>query len=434
MLRAACHAALPAFALLCAAGCAQLGDRLTSFPSPTEAGLNTPDLIDPPAQAEGDRLFDGRELHMVAERVREVARPPVLPPKRSVLVLSGGGNYGAYTAGVLAGWSRCGRPDFDVVTGISTGAIIAPLAFLGPKYDPQLQEFYTTLQNDDLYRVKKSVRALIFSDALADTRPLERKVEATITPELVAEIAAEHAKGRRLYVGTTELDSKRFVVWDVGAVASRGRPEDVGLIRRIILGSSAIPGFFPPQKINVAVDGELYTERHIDGGANVPLFFRPPYVPPGAERDPVAASLYDTDLYILVAGKLFPDPDVVRRRALVIAGTSVSSVLYAQTRSELQKLFTLSLLTGMNYHATAISAEFPAPKSSTEFNPEEMTAMFNEGVRRVRDGTVWRRTPPGAEPGETPLERAGPVLTRVPRSAPQPVQPSLPDLPPAAAK
>src|SRR5262249_10189312 len=155
-------------------------------------------------------------------------------------------------------------PAFDVVTGVSTGALTAPYAFLGPKYDGELKRFYTTLETRDVYTLRP-VRGLV-TESLADNAPLAEQIDMVLTPEIIAEVAEEHRRGRRLYVGTTELESRRFVVWDLGAIACRGTPRDRELIKSILLGSCAIPGFFPPSKIGVTVNGRPYTEQHVDGG------------------------------------------------------------------------------------------------------------------------------------------------------------------------
>lgn len=382
-------------------------------PTPVEAGLNPVELIDPEAQFEADALLDVQALYRISEQLRRELRPEKLPPKRSVLVLSGGGNYGAFSAGIICGWTLTGnRPDFDVVTGISTGALIAPMAFLGPRYDCQLEQFYTTLRNDDLYRIRRPLASLL-SPGLASNAPLAEKVDQTVTPALIREIAEEHAKGRRLYVGTTELEARRFVVWDMGEIASRGTPEDVKLFKQILLGSSAIPGFFPPQEIPVTVDGQQYIERHVDGGVSQALFFRPPYDTELSVKES-ENRLYDSDVYIILAGKLFADPTVVKPRALTIASNSISPLIYAQARGDLMRTYTLCMLTGMNYHMASIPMDFRAPTSSTDFDPVEMRRMFDEGVREIVAGEAWRKTPPGVGPAETPLERFGPRLTRMP--------------------
>src|SRR5262245_45290648 len=212
--------------LLLATGCKALrrGDN-----TPVKAGLNTNNLVDPVAQQEGDELADTGRPVALAERLKKVPTPEQVARRRSVLCLSGGGSYGAFSAGVLCGWTASGdrpgcngRPNFDVVTGISTGALIAPLAFLGPRYDDQVRAFYTTVEKKDIYRLRP-VRGL-FTIALADNGPLAELLDKHITPQIVEEVAAEHRKGRRLFVGTTELEGKRFVYWDIGEIACRGCP------------------------------------------------------------------------------------------------------------------------------------------------------------------------------------------------------------------
>ena len=165
-------------------------------------------------------------------------------------------------------------------------ALIAPFAFLGPRDDPLVEKFYTSVENRDLFRVRP-LRALR-SEAVADNSRLEQLVTDLLSPRVVGEVAAEHARGRRLYVGTTELESRRFVVWDLGAIAAKGTEEDLRLFRQVVLGSAAIPGFFPPVRIPVGVNGERLIERHVDGGVSQALFFRPPFVPPDRCADPAA--------------------------------------------------------------------------------------------------------------------------------------------------
>ena len=402
-------------------GCFGHVQEYTRPATPTAAGLNPADLVDPSAESGARVVTDAVSLYQVAEKIKAENRPAVMPPKRSVLCLSGGGAYGAYSAGVLIGWTRAGtRPSFDVVTGISTGALIAPLAFLGSDYDAELEAMYTRIRRDDLFRINKSIRTL-FGESLADNAPLVEKLQQSITPALMARVAQEHAKGRRLYVGTTDLDGHRQVIWDLGAIASRGRPEDLGLFQNVVLASASIPGFFPPVRIPISVDGKVYEERHVDGGVSSALFFRPPYVPPEKRADASANSLYNTDLYLVVAGKLYADPEPVRPRALAIAGSSVSSLIYSQTRGDLFTLYTASVLTGMNYHVTAVPGDVRITSASTDFDPADMRKLFDAGLGQVAAGTVWRSTPPGLERGEGVSQRAGVDLTRVPSDKPPPL-------------
>lgn len=396
------------FALLMASSLAGCANRRGEV-SPVAGGLNTRDLYDIPAQANADRETEPLFHSELIRRQRQ--RGPTPSNGRSVLCLSGGGSYGAYSAGIVCGWTcRGDRPCFDVVTGISTGALIAPFAFLGSAYDAELETFYTTMRTSDVYRLRP-IRGL-FTEALADNSPLARKLDKAITPDMVDAIAIEHARGRRLYVGTTEVEGRRFVAWDVGAIACRGTPEARELIVQIMLGSSAIPGFFGPQHIPVTVDGRRYVERHVDGGVSQALFFRPPYLPPGISN--LEDALKGTNVYAVVAGKLYADAEVIKPRSLTVAAQTTSTVLYAQCRGDLMRLWTVCQLTGMNYKMTAIPAEYPAPKTSTDFDASMLRGMFDEGVRQIRVG-LWRTSPPGMEPGEEMLVREGTYLIEQPR-------------------
>lgn len=397
------------------AGCRTGGGPLQKARSPVSSGLSTNDLIDPRGQRDADELGANEAAYAQAEATKRKPTPEQVARRRSVLCLSGGGSYGAYSAGVLCGWTASGdrpgtngRPNFDVVTGISTGALIAPLAFLGPQYDDQIRRFYTTIEKKDVYTLRP-IRGL-FTIALADNAPLARLVDTVLTPEVVLQIAQEHQKGRRLYVGTTELESKRFVFWDIGEIATRARPDNCELIKKVLLASSAIPGFFPPSKIPVTVDGRPFVEEHGDGGTTASIFFRPPYVPV-EQRTPAGLDLAGVDLYMIVAGKLFADASPLKQRSLTIAGNSVSSVIYAQTRGDLQRLYLMSLVTGMNYHLAAIPGDFPAPVSSTTFERGAMTRMFDEGYRLAAARQAWRSTPPCIGQGESLLGRYGTDLT-----------------------
>lgn len=415
--------AFPLILLAATVGC--LG-RLTDKQTPIQAGYNPVELLEPVGEQEADCQLNLKDLYVVAEQWRQARRPAVLPPVRNVLCMSGGGSYGAFSAGVLYGWGQAGtRPTFDVVTGVSTGALIAPFAFVGADYDEQLRQVYTTLRNKDIFRFRASVKTLVLAtDSFADNTPLARVIEEYITPEVMRRVAEGHAAGRRLYIGTTELESRRPVYWDIGEIACRGTPEALEMFHHILLASSAIPGFFPPVRIPVTVDGQPLEELHTDGSVSNALFFRPPFVPRDCRHDPDKTNLYGSNVYTLIAGKVYADPDRVRPRALSIASNSASALIYAETRGDLFKLYTACMLTGMNYHVAAIPAELSVPFASTDFNPEQMRGLFEQGVKWATSGPGWRTTPPGLEPGEEAFLRAGTALTRVPLEKPPAVDTS----------
>ena len=396
--------------------------KRAAYPSPAESGLNTRDLIDPLAQSEADELNPTSQLAAAGERIRKDRQQKLTEqskneggvsatqPNRNILCLSGGGSYGAYTVGVLIGWSERGdRPSFDVVTGISTGALIAPSVFLGPKYDAKLKQLYTTAVTKDIYTVRRFWG--LFDESYADTAPMAARIDAFVDAELMRDLAEAHRQGRRLYIGTTEEEGKQFVIWDIGAIAERNGPKDRELIVKVMLASSAAPGYFPAIKIDVNVDGTWHTERHVDGGVSQALFYRPPYVAPQERSNVAGRDLAGAKVYVIVAGKLYADPEVIRPWSLSSAGTNVSTLLYAQARGDLQRLYTVCLLTGMDYYLSAIPPEYVIASSIVEFDPKRMTALFEEGRRVILSAKPWRVLPPGIKEGESALTRLGPNLT-----------------------
>jgi predicted acylesterase/phospholipase RssA len=385
-------------------------------PSQTTSGISVAKLVD------SDKVDDAVPVVDVAlceALVKQLGRPGAADRPSSggynILALSGGGAYGAYSAGVLAGWAEAGtRPTFDVVTGISTGALIATLAFIGPSRDPDLRRFYTTVSNKDIYTQHRPEVAGLLGESLADSKPLECLIDAVADERLMAEVAAAHQAGRRLYVGTTHIDSRRLVVWDMGAIATRGGPVYLTLFRKILLASASIPGFFPPVRVPVEVDGAAFEELHVDGGVTAAVFFRPPVVSRANASDLGERPLAGSNLYVIVAGKLFADPGRVERKFIQIAADSISALTYAQTRGDLFQLFALSLVGKMNYHLTSIPPDAPAPASATTFDPPELVALFELGRSHGKAGNSWRSAPPGLAPGEFVPTRSSPFLKTIP--------------------
>jgi hypothetical protein len=357
--------------------------------------------------------LDADELKRAADMVR-ISRRPAVPPERTynILVLSGGGIYGAYPAGFLCGWTSTGqRPVFDVITGVSTGGLIAAVAFLGPDYDWLLTELYTTVTNRDIFRVRKPFRGL-FSISIADNEPMADRLRDIVTSEFLSRTAAEHAKGRRLYIGTTNLATRRLIVWDMGAIASRGTPESEQLFEDILLASTAVPGFFPPVHIDVDVDGQTYHELHVDGGVTRSMFFRPPYVPPSRREGFGTTSLFGSNLYIILAGKLYADSDAVRPKPLPIAGAAITSLVYSQNRGDIDRLFNYSVLTGMNFKLATIPQDFPVSNQALKFDPVEMGKLYQLGREHsVQPIIPWQDRPPALDANEELRSRTGTRLT-----------------------
>jgi len=281
---------------------------------------------------------------------------------------------------------------------VSTGALVATYAFLGPEYDAPMVRLYTSVTDRDVYR-RRPTPAVLWSESAASSAPLKRLIDAEVDDGVIAAVAKAHAAGRRLYVGTTNLDTRRLVVWDMGAVAASGRPDAAELYRKILLASASVPGFFPPVPIEVEVNGRRFTELHVDGGATTGVFLRAPTT----GHQPLAGS----DAYVIVAGKLYADPACTQRRAVRIGESALASVLYSQTRGELFRIYTLCLLGGMDYHLAAIPEDFRVGADAMAFDPDEMRRLYDAGYAAATGGRAWRDTPPGAEPHEQTCPRTG---------------------------
>jgi predicted acylesterase/phospholipase RssA len=314
-------------------------------------------------------------------------------PPRHVLALSSGGLYGAYSSGFLAGWSDSGnRPEFDVVTGVSTGALIAPLAFLGSEFDDRMQELYTGIRAEDVFKIRAWV-TIPFKDAVASSAPLRKLIESQVTPDLMKWIATEHRKGRRLYIGTTNLSTRRLVVWDMGAIACRPCPEGCDLFRDVLLASCSVPGMLPPVPFQVEVDGKTVTELHADGGVSSQIFV-PPVVFKAARTGDSTAPGAAGNLYAVVSGKLYPDANPVKQSILPILGATTGTIMYAHCRAELMSLYGQAKLAGMKYHLTALRQDLLVDvDTSLTFKKEVMTRLYSEGVRDGVGGPSWRYDP-----------------------------------------
>lgn len=319
-----------------------------------------------------------------------------LPPT-TMLAVSGGGGDGAFGAGLMCGWSEAGdRPVFRLVTGISTGALIAPFVFAGPRWDPVLRQTYTETSDADIFR-KRSLMAAIFDDALASTTPMTDLAERFITPALLGDIAAEHAKGRLLLVGTTNLDAREPVYWDMGSIAGQGSDEALALFRSICLASAAIPGAFPPVMIDVTADGRRFQEMHVDGGATRQAFMYPQTlrVKEIAAREGLERS---RKLYILRNARLDPDWASVDRRTLSIVGRAVTSLIQTQGEGDLIRMYLTCLRDGVDYNLAYIPRSFDRQRRS-EFDPDYMRPLFEIGRSMAAQGFAWAKEAPGYGPG-----------------------------------
>ena len=314
----------------------------------------------------------------------------------NALVLSGGGSNGAFGAGYLNGWTQTGnRPTFKLVTGISTGALIAPYAFLGTDYDAILEEIFTTVTNKDIYEFRSPFTALK-KDSLARTDPLALKLEEVIDDQMLRAIAAEHRRGRRLYVGTTNLDAQRLVVWNMGAIATSNQPGSIDLFRKVLLASASIPVAFPPVYIKVEVDGRRFDEMHVDGGVIAEFFLWGAMVDiTDARRElqvdpnqPPPASIY-----IIRNSQIDAAPEQVEPKLIDIASRSMISVLKAVAMGDLIRVWALAERDGVDFNYIGIPPEHAEADVST-FDPGDMRRLFELGHAIALSPEPWRKEPP----------------------------------------
>jgi len=317
-----------------------------------------------------------------------------LPPV-AFLAVSGGGDDGAFGAGLLTGWTEHGtRPEFKLVTGVSTGALTAPFAYLGSDYDDELRAVYTKISAADIYE-ERGLLAALFDDALSDTTPLQRTVAKHVTDELVRAIAAAYAKGRFLLISSTDLDSRRPVIWNIGAIASVGSPAAVDLIRKILVASAAVPGAFPPVMIEVEIDGQTYQEMHVDGGAVSQAFIYPPQLNVAAVSAEYGIQR-ERSAYIIRNARLDPDWASTERQTMSIAGRAISTLIQSQGIGDLYRMYLETGRDGVDYNLAFIGPEFDTPGGG-DFDPVYMGALFDYGFALGKAGYPWHKSPPGFE-------------------------------------
>jgi hypothetical protein len=300
------------------------------------------------------------------------------------LAISGGGSDGAYGAGVLTGWTQSGtRPEFAVVTGVSIGALIAPFAFLGSRYDEEVHKNFTTIGAADIFEDR------VTRDSLFDYWPLKRQVEQQVTAKLLTEIAAEHARGRRLFVATTNLDAGRRVIWNMGAIAARGDEAALELFRDVLLASSSIPGFFSPVLIEVEADGKKFQEMHSDGTITAPFFVPEAMLSANSTARPPLSQLY-----VLVNSKLGPPEFKVADRSIPgVLGRSIAVALTAALRAEIMLTYVGAQRHGISLRIARVDQAFDHP-SRGPFDGKYMQALYEFGVAAGKKGTAFEAALP----------------------------------------
>jgi hypothetical protein len=347
-----------------------------------------------------------REWEQSLDRERAVAGSDGALPPANYLAISGGGPDGAFAAGLLCGWFDSGTmPTFKLVTGISTGGMIAPFAFLGGSYIERLRELYTTIKSQDEIRTLRALYGfygVIFGEALADTEPLYRLISRYVDARMAADIAAAYGNGRMLMIGTASLDQQRPIVWNIGAIAASGHPEALELIRKVILASASIPGAFPPVMINVEADGRRYQEMNVDAGVVQQALLYPMYFG-------VRASLQygkfarERHAYVVRNARLDPDWASVNRDFLTITERAISSMIHYLGYNDVLRIYDMTKRDGIDYNLSYIETDFGKKKDDL-FDPAYMKALFDYAYEKGRRRPVWHKTPPILELPDLPLD------------------------------
>jgi predicted acylesterase/phospholipase RssA len=332
-----------------------------------------------------------------ADSLRARHRDDKGPITETALLLSGGGPDGAFGAGLLNGWTKRGdRPEFDAVTGVSTGAIIALFAYLGPDYDDKLEQIYTSYSTEQL-ATRALFSALLGGTALTDTRGYRALIEHYVDDAVVERIAEESRRGRALLIGTTNIDAARPVIWNIGAIAASGHPARKRLIHDVIQASSAIPAAFPPVLIPVETgDGRRYDEMHVDGGATQQVML----LSPGFSLRRVDKDLgqrVDRSVYVIMNNKLLKPYEPVRPRIASIAARAASSLIGGSGGGDLYRIFAIAQRDGIKMHITAIPTDFDAQPTEV-FDPVYMRELFDLGYAQGLAGGGWSPTPPDFAP------------------------------------
>jgi predicted acylesterase/phospholipase RssA len=308
----------------------------------------------------------------------------------SYLALSGGGADGAYGAGVLNGWTASGtRPRFSVVSGVSTGALIAPFAFLGPAYDATLRDVYTSGIAESLLNTPSIVHALFGSGLFGNTQ-LRELVARYVDQDMLAAIAAEHARGRSLLIVTTNLDTQRTVIWDMGRIAAIGSPQALNLFRDVLAASASIPVVFPPMLIDAEANGHRFQEMHVDGGVTAPVLTLPEAF---LLRNGAITRGLRMNIYVLVNGKVERDFRLVPNSTIDIAARASASVMKTQIRSVLFETYDSARRNNFGFNLTYIARDFPSPGSSG-FGTGYMRSLYQYGFDKAKTGDFWAKAPP----------------------------------------
>jgi predicted acylesterase/phospholipase RssA len=379
-------------------GCAHLTRQEAVPPRLTQRAL-TPEASDDRYWPDLDQSRAVKIVLRATERERDSLiaageSPDHLPPE-NYLAISSGGDDGAFAAGLLVGWSARGdRPVFNVVTGISAGALVAPFAFLGSRYDEVLRTVASRIDSRDIFH-SRSLLAAFTSDGLADDRPLAAMIEKYVTADVLREVARAYATGRLLFIGTTNLDARQPVVWDMGAIAARGDAAALDLFRKVVLASASIPGVFPPVMIDVEVDGKRYQEMHVDGAVTKQVFL---FCSSFAKEltGPTVGSGQERHLYVIRNGRIDAQWGSTQRRTTAVAHRALDALVDREAVNDIYQLQFRAQEDGSDLNIAYIDSGFTYPHTQL-FAGDYMRHLFQYSYQLGANGYPWRKSLPDAE-------------------------------------
>lgn len=329
---------------------------------------------------------DGERVEAALQALLSQMRPRLWTQreKLSILALSGGGAGGAFGAGALVGLTKAGaRPRFQIVTGVSTGALIAPFAYLGPQWDERLTDAFTGGHSAALLSVRGFTG---LGPGLYRTDPLETLVSRFMAPDVVEAVAREHLGGRRLFVATTNLDTQKPVIWDMGAIAAHGGERARKLFIDVLTASASLPGLFPPRMMDVEADGERYQEMHLDGGVCAPLFIAPEDL---VLNPAIRRAVRGGAVYAIFNTTLGAFDRVTPLGAMAIAVRSFETMLRFSYRGAVQSASAFCDRHALSFKSASIPNTY-AGSNMLKFDKDVMLAIFEQGVRMAEAGELWK--------------------------------------------
>ena len=370
-------------ALVCASGCS----TIKRLPPPNDAMTMAEIPGFPACRSWGDDA-----LPKAAWRVEhfrdQLQSDPAYDSSAPVhfLAISGGAQEGAFGAGLLAGWSASGsRPEFRVVTGVSSGAFLAPFAFLGSEYDDESRAIFSLYSNKEIVETR-FFSALFRGASLSNNKKLRKIIQHHFTPVEMEKIAVEHARGRRLFIGTTNLDTVRPVIWNIGAIASSDHPGAYDLIVDVIMASSAFPGIFPPQLFRVEQNGETFDELHVDGGPTTQVFIFPISFDIRAALE-VSGLNGPAHVYVLRNAPIIPKVEAVKPKTFPILRKTAESLVNSMALMDMHYIYLDAKDHQVEFHLAYMPSDFREPDE--EFDPAYMRELFDLAYEQGQQGGAW---------------------------------------------